>query len=103
MSQLVAARFSDSRSIFGAARFDMFFQIPPEACGGLAGSYRLQECASLRVPATPCCRICQTFAASPAKPGGLPVALVTDKNDHFSNVDFSSTACGAPGALLVAG
>jgi len=29
MSQLVAARFSDSRSIFGAARFDMFLQIPP--------------------------------------------------------------------------
>ncbi|HLY60974.1 MAG TPA: carboxypeptidase-like regulatory domain-containing protein [Terriglobia bacterium] len=30
-------------------------------------------------------------------------SLVTDKNNHFSNFDFSSTACGAPGALLVAG
>jgi Carboxypeptidase regulatory-like domain/TonB dependent receptor-like, beta-barrel len=30
-------------------------------------------------------------------------SLVTDKNNHFSNFDFSSTACGAQGALVVAG
>src|SRR5207245_3451434 len=30
-------------------------------------------------------------------------SLVTDKNNHFSNLDFSNTACGAPGAILVAG
>ncbi len=30
-------------------------------------------------------------------------SLVTDKSNHFSNFDFSSTACGARGALLVAG
>ncbi len=30
-------------------------------------------------------------------------SLVTDKNNHFSNFDFASTACGAQGALLVAG
>lgn len=31
-------------------------------------------------------------------------SLVTDKNNHFSNFDFSSTACGgARGAILVAG
>jgi Carboxypeptidase regulatory-like domain/TonB dependent receptor len=30
-------------------------------------------------------------------------SLVTDKNNHFSNLDFSSTACGALGAILVAG
>ena len=30
-------------------------------------------------------------------------SLVTDKNDHFSNFDFSSTACGGLGAILVAG
>src|SRR5207237_524906 len=30
-------------------------------------------------------------------------SLVTDKNNHFSNLDFSSTACGSRGAILVAG
>lgn len=30
-------------------------------------------------------------------------SLVTDKNNHFSNFDFSNTSCGGSGAILVAG